>query len=161
MAYNPADILLAVLSIHPGLQANVDFELADHQDGRGPIISVWNRLDLMQPTKEEIEAVDTDALVSLGPVPQTISDRQFFQQLAAESIVSKEEALSAVRVGEIPPALQMLIDGMPAEQQFAATMIVSGATVYDRNHPLTAQIGAAYGWTDSQIDAFFRAASAL
>jgi hypothetical protein len=40
-------------------------------------------------------------------------------------------------------------------------MIVSGATTFERSHPLTVAIGAAYGWTSDQIDAFFRMASAL
>lgn len=159
MGYKSENILLAVLAIHPGLRPNIDFELSDLNDGQGPVISAWRRPDLLQPTKEEIEAVDTDALTA--GVPQTISDRQFFQALAAEGIISQEEALSAVRVGEIPPALQTLIAGLPENQQFAATMIISGATVFDRGHPLTAQIGAAYDWTDAQIDAFFRAAAVL
>jgi hypothetical protein len=94
-------------------------------------------------------------------VPASISDRQFFQQLAVSGVISQAEALGAVRVGAIPDPLQQLIDQMPADQQFAATMIVSGATTFERSHPLTVAIGAAYGWTSDQIDAFFRMASAL
>ena len=53
------------------------------------------------------------------------------------------------------------INAMPADQQFAAKMLVSGATVFERNHPMTIAIGAAYGMTSDEIDAFFRAAAAL
>ena len=31
----------------------------------------------------------------------------------------------------------------------------ANATVFQRSHPMTAAIGAAYGWSDAQIDAFF------
>jgi|GraSoiStandDraft_54_1057290.scaffolds.fasta_scaffold5757966_1 hypothetical protein len=40
-------------------------------------------------------------------------------------------------------------------------MIVSGATVFERQNPLTISIGTAYGMTSDQIDAFFLAASLL
>jgi hypothetical protein len=37
----------------------------------------------------------------------------------------------------------------------------ANARVFQRSHPMTAAIGAAYGWNDAQIDAFFRTAAAL
>jgi hypothetical protein len=40
-------------------------------------------------------------------------------------------------------------------------MILSGATVFERNHPMTIAIGEAYGWTSEQVDGFFRTAAAL
>lgn len=95
-----------------------------------------------------------------APPIHTISDRQFFQQLALEGIITEDQALAS-NAAVIPPPLLAIIDAMPVEQQFAAKMLVSGATVYERNHPMTAAIGAAYGWGDAQIDDFFRAASTL
>ncbi|WP_454627786.1 hypothetical protein [Bradyrhizobium cenepequi] len=96
-----------------------------------------------------------------APVPVTISDRQFFQQLAIVGIVTEADALAAVRVGAIPAPLQAIVDGLPTEQQFAAMMLVSGATTFERQHPMTSAIGAAYGWSAEQIDDFFRAADML
>jgi hypothetical protein len=95
-----------------------------------------------------------------SPVPQTISDRQFFQQLAVDSIITEDQALAS-NAAVIPAPLLAIIEAMPAEQQFAAKMLVSGATVFERTHPMTEAIGATYGWTSGQIDAFFRAASVL
>lgn len=95
------------------------------------------------------------------PKPSSISDRQFFQQLAVQGVITQDEALAAVRTGAIPAALQHLIDGLPSDQQFGATMILSGATTFERNHPLTIAIGAAYGWQAEQVDALFRAAAVL
>jgi hypothetical protein len=94
-------------------------------------------------------------------VPQQISDRQFFQQLAVQGIIGQADALAAVKTGAMPADLQALINQLPADQQFAATMLISGATVFERNHPLTVGIGTAYGWSSAQIDALFIAAAAL
>lgn len=93
-------------------------------------------------------------------VPHSISDRQFFQQLAVQGIISPDEALAA-NAAVIPAPLLTIIEGLPVENQFAAKMLVSGATVFERNHPMTIAIGTAYGWTADQIDDFFRAASQL
>ena len=94
------------------------------------------------------------------PVPQSISDRQFFQQLAVAGIISQDQALAS-NAAVIPAPLLAIIDAMPSDQQFAAKMLVSGATVFERNHPMTEAIGGAYGWNGAQIDAFFTAAAAL
>jgi hypothetical protein len=93
-------------------------------------------------------------------VPQSISDRQFFQQLAVQGIITQADALAS-NAAVIPPPLLTIINAMPTDQQFSAKMIISGATVYDRTDPLTIEIGTAYGWTSAQIDAFFTAAAAL
>lgn len=105
------------------------------------------------------------AWIAAGGVPatpqaQTISDRQFFQQLAIVGVISQDEALAS-NAAVIPAPLLALIDAMPADQQFAAKMLVSGATVFERTHPMTIAIGAAYGWTPSQIVDFFQAAAVL
>jgi hypothetical protein len=94
-----------------------------------------------------------------APIP-TISDRQFFQQLAIEGIISQDEALAS-NAAVIPAPLLNIINAMPADQQFAAKMIVSGATTFERGNPMTIAIGTAYGMTSDQIDAFFRAAASL
>lgn len=99
--------------------------------------------------------------VEPAPVPAEISDRQFFQQLAVQRVITQDEALAAVKTGDIPAALQRVIDGLPPGQQFEATMIVSGATTFQREHPLTVAIGSACHWTSDQIDALFQAAAEL
>ena len=94
------------------------------------------------------------------PVPAEISDRQFFQQLAVAGLITEEQALAA-NAAVIPSPLLAIIGQMPSGDQFAAKMLVSGATVFQRNHPMTEAIGAAQGWTAAQIDDFFRAAALL
>lgn len=96
------------------------------------------------------------------PVPQTISDRQFFQQLAIMDIISKEEALAAVKTGNIPAVLLDFVDAIAdPEARFGVNMLLSGATEFQRAHPLTEAIGAGQGMSSSDIDAFWRAASTI
>ena len=96
-----------------------------------------------------------------APVPDTISDRQFFQQLAIAGIISQEEALAAVKTGDIPAALSGFIAALDDAARFNAEMLLSGATIFARAHPLTDAIAAAQGMTPAQVDDFFRAAAAL
>ena len=112
-------------------------------------------------TPEEIAEIESRPPEPV-PVPSTISDRQFFQQAAVSQIITQAEALAAVQTGTIPPVLQTVVDGITdSDQKFAATMLLSGATVFERNHPFTHAVGTALGWTSEQIDGFFMAAAAL
>ena len=101
------------------------------------------------------------APVIVEPVPAEISDRQFFQQLAIAGVISQEEALAAVKTGDIPAALSGFIAALDDASRFNAEMLLSGATVFQRNHPLTNAVAMAQGMTADQVDEFFRAAAAL
>ena len=94
-------------------------------------------------------------------VPQVISDRQFYQQLAVLGLITQAEALAAVKTGDIPATLQGLIVSLPVEQRFSAEMLLSGAVQFQRNHPLTLIFGLAMGWTDEELDTLWIAASRL
>jgi hypothetical protein len=97
------------------------------------------------------------------PVPETVSDRQFFQALAMPpyELITREEALAAVKTGEIPAAMVTLINALPDESRFGAEMLLSGATEFKRAHPLTAALGLAFGWDNAKIDQFWRDAAKL
>lgn len=119
------------------------------------------------------EAARADALAELDrlaalplehdprPVPPEISDRQFFQALAQEGMISEGDALASVQAGALPPAFDALIAALPASAQFPARMVVTGATIFRRDHPLTAAFGAWAGKSPAQIDDLFRLAAAL
>lgn len=104
-----------------------------------------------------------DVLIAAGVinVPQTISDRQFFQQLAIAGVISQEEALAAVKTGDIPAALSGFIAALDDASRFNAEMLLSGATVFQRNHSLTNAVAMAQGMTADQVDEFFRQAAKL
>lgn len=94
-------------------------------------------------------------------VPQTISDRQFFQLLAERGIITEAEALDAVGPGIMPKAMMALIDKLPQDKRFAAKMLVTGASTYERSSPFATLIGQLYGWSDADIDQAWRDANAL
>lgn len=127
----------------------------------GKVAYPWNWLDVASADDLKARGISVEEVPDVMPVPPTISDRQFFQQLAVENIISQDDALAAVKVGAVPAALSALIDSLPADQKFGAEMLVSGATVFERAHPLTVAIGQAYGWDGAKMDDFWRAAAAL
>lgn len=96
-----------------------------------------------------------------APVPEEISDRQFFQQLAILGLVTQEEALAAVMTGTLPAAMENFIAALPEEERFPARMLLSGATGFRRSHPLTTEFGAMQGMDAADIDNLWRQASQL
>mgnify|MGYP001765331423 CR=1 FL=1 len=97
-----------------------------------------------------------------APVPSVISDRQFYQALAVAGLCTKAEALQAVKVGELPAQLAAIVASIPDEDmQFGTEMLLSGAVEFNRDHPLVGQVGSTLGWTDAQIDDFWRIAGTL
>lgn len=97
------------------------------------------------------------------PVPDTISDRQFFQALALLGMISTDEALSAVKTGEIPSAMASFIATMPATDQFNAQMLLAGATVFERSNALVPAFMAAQTppMTSTDIDHLWTFAASL
>ena len=95
------------------------------------------------------------------PVPGSVSDRQFFQALALGGMITEAEALAAVQTGALPPAFEAFVAALPSGEQFGARMALSGATIFRRDHPLTAAFGAASGKSPAEIDDLFRLAASL
>ncbi|MCO6050828.1 hypothetical protein NGM99_13675 [Mesorhizobium sp. RP14(2022)] len=95
------------------------------------------------------------------PVPASISDRQFSQALAMQGLITQDEALAAVKTGDVPADMQAYVDQLPAAERFAATMLLSGATSFNRDHPLVDGFGAAKGMTPEQIDDLWRFGATL
>jgi hypothetical protein len=108
-----------------------------------------------------VSLIKIDQSLIVQTVADEISDRQFFQQMAIEVRITQQEALDAVGSGVIPAAMDSLIGQLPEEQQFAARMLVRGATTFRRTHPVTELIGQLYGMTGEQIDSTWRAAAKL
>lgn len=90
------------------------------------------------------------------PVPEWISDRQFAQGLAMSGLITEAEAEEWVGPGVVPGALMAFVDALPEEQQFAARMLLRGATQFERDHPLTEAFGVMQGWSAAQVDQFWQ-----
>ncbi|GJD63320.1 hypothetical protein [Methylobacterium frigidaeris] len=95
-----------------------------------------------------------------APLP-AVSDRQFFQALAQAGAITPDEALAAVMTGVLPARIEAAVAGLPAAERFAARMLLSGATAFERGHPMVAQLGAALGSDAAELDALWRQAAAL
>jgi hypothetical protein len=95
------------------------------------------------------------------PVPEIISNRQFYQALTADSTITKDEALNAVKTGALPLSMQQALDAMPPDRQFNAEMMMSGATAFERSHPGTIELMTALGFNAQQTDDLWRYAITL
>lgn len=100
--------------------------------------------------------VSTETVTTFVPVPEEISDRQFAMGLAIAGLITQAEALAFVKTGEVPAALQAMIGAIEDDDaRFEAEMLVSGATVFKRSHPLVNMIASQVGWTEQQTDQFW------
>ncbi len=90
-----------------------------------------------------------------------ISDRQFFQAPAQAGAITADEALAAVMTGRLPAAIEAAVSALPAAERFAARMLLSGATAFERGHPMVARLGAAIGYDAAALDALWHQAAAL
>jgi hypothetical protein len=96
------------------------------------------------------------------PVPETISDRQFAQVLAIDGLITQAEALAWVKGGTVPASIQSVVDGIAdASAKFGAQMLLSGATSFNRSHPMVTQLGTSLGMTPAQIDDIWRYGATL
>lgn len=132
-------------------EIGVEYGMDEGEDGQ-PIVGTG--YELIEWVMEEPPPPD--------PIPvNEISDRQFFQQLAIAGVITEAEALAAVQTGTIPAALLTFIETMPVEDQFAAKMLVSGAVIFKRDHPMTGALAEGMQWTDEQLNGLWEAASQL
>ena len=97
----------------------------------------------------------------VSTVPQTITDRQFFQAAAVQGLITEAQALAMMQTGVIPPALATAISTLPAGQQFAAQMEVVGCRTFLRADPFVIGLSTAMGQTSAQVDALFTLAASL
>ena len=94
------------------------------------------------------------ALPDLGPLPPTISDRQFGQGLWHEGIITFAECEAFVSVGAIPAALQAIVDqladdatGQPTPRK-EAMILIKGAKEYAFTNPLVEAVRFALSQSD-------------
>lgn len=152
----------AIMYLRPGTKSGVDFVVQQRAGGVPTLVegSMAN-----PPTQREVDAVTDEQLdyvqSTKNGIPD-ISDRQFAQQLKAAGLITHAEALAFVATGTVPAALQALVDAIDDQaEREAAEILIAGATVFKRNHPLVTALGQAYGMTERELSAFWYAASKL
>lgn len=109
-----------------------------------------------------LDDVEDDFDIAEVAIPSPpISDRQFFQQLAIDGFISEAEAIAAVAMGTLPSAIEAIVASLPTGDQFAARMLMTGATSFHRDHPLVIVFATAIGMDADGLDEFWSAASEL
>lgn len=96
-----------------------------------------------------------------APVPDIISTRQFFQQLAVDGDCTKDDALAYVRTGVLPKVLSDVIATLPADTQFAVNMQVIGANEFSRTAEAVALLGQLLQKDGAALDRIWREAAKL
>lgn len=95
-------------------------------------------------------------------VPAVISRKQFYMQAAIAGMCSQQEALAAVTIGTLPPALQSIVDGMSNQAAaWEAKMQLLGSNEFHRDSPWVLVIATVLQWDDVAIDDFWVGAFAL
>jgi hypothetical protein len=98
------------------------------------------------------------------PVPEVISDRQFFEALWQGGHITYEEAEAAVATGAIPATMAGFLDLLASYDEVGAKkarLLLKGATEFRRDNYVVPVFGSMYGMTSAQIDQLWRDAHAL
>lgn len=89
-------------------------------------------------------------------IPEEISDRQFAHVLKNRGVITHAEAMAFVQTGTVPAALAAVVAAIPDQTaREDAELLLAGATVFQRHHPMTEAVRAAMGWTVEQVDALW------
>lgn len=91
------------------------------------------------------------------PVPQQVSNRQFYQQAAVDSLISQNDALEAMS-GTLPGPVADYVGSLPSAMQFGAEMRFK-AIGFPRDDQYVTGLLQFLGVAD--IDQFFIAASVV
>jgi hypothetical protein len=166
---NPQNVELQVWGNTPGIQAEAPNPIflpnGDHV--HAPAIGVsYSGYKLVARFFDEND--DVDSVTSDGtsvvvrkskPNVEKISNRQFFQKLAEDGLITESEALTSLREGTLPAILSDEVLELAAPQRFAAEMLFANSTISRTAPPVEKIIKAAFGWSQKDIDKFWRAAS--
>lgn len=99
------------------------------------------------------------------PVPEIIdpiSRRQFFAGLEKRGKITKHEALAAVKLGTLPAVMKAVVDNIPdADQRYEVDMMLSGASMFERNHEFVPIFANAINWNSKHTDDFWKYAGTL
>jgi hypothetical protein len=75
-------VVEAILSLVPGANPLLDFDVVDRLDGKGPVLEGWRRKEA-KPTPEQIEA-EISRLATLGPPARNLTLEDVIAVLSSE-----------------------------------------------------------------------------
>lgn len=129
----------------------------------------WDQLLLeaewAQAKADALAALATEAAKPLAadprPVPDEISDRQFWQSAALLGYITEAEAFAAVTVGTIPNILVNAIAQLPTSKQFPVKMAVAGSNTFHLSNPATGLLMQLLGRGPADAIAIWRLGASL
>ena len=90
MGYKNTQIDSAVQHLCPGLVVNLDYELSEL--GQGPFIAEWRTDKYPQPTVEQLQQIDTEALAAASA---TVLPQDLIKQLTVDDMTKIQAAISS------------------------------------------------------------------
>lgn len=100
-------------------------------------------------------------IVTEDYVPDEISRRQFFQELANRELITKEEALDAVTLGALPVAIESLIASVADEDTQWMVRMSFTAQTFKWSNWAVGFFGAMQNMSSADIDDIWRDAAKL
>jgi hypothetical protein len=102
-----------------------------------------------------------DYVAPPAPVPAEVSDRQFAREARERGLITQSEAIGFVARGETPAVLAEVIGEIEdARTREDYELFLAGESTIPRAHPLVDLVRSSLGWSEGQMDDFFRAAGA-
>ena len=102
-----------------------------------------------------------DPLIPSGPnIPETLSSRQFWTQMAVAGHITENEAVNALG-GDIPNSIKQFINmNVPLADRFQARMFFE-APIFERHKRVGSDVAACFALTPAQVDTFWINAALL
>jgi hypothetical protein len=146
------------------------FPVAFYADDINPVIppgtvditdEQWQDFLMHQPLRKWENGQVVVVAPSAPPliVPDVISSRQFWTQMANANFIDESEAVKAMG-GDIPNSIKQFINTLPVLQRFTARMFFE-APVFERHKRVATDMQACFSLTSAAVDQFFLNAAAL
>lgn len=91
----------------------------------------------------------------IAVVPQSVSRRQIITGLGLLGWITEQEAIDALATGARPAAVNAVINQLPQEEQFPATMKWIGFQTAYRNDSMVLALAAVAEKSEQDVDEFF------
>jgi hypothetical protein len=108
----------------------------------------------VQPAPQWVADALVGRIAELGALPP-ISRRQLLLGLAAEGLITGEEALAAAQSGAVPAAVEVIFAGLPQADQLGARLTWAAMSQAERRNPLVGLMATAHGISPSDLDALW------
>ena len=122
-----------------------------------PLFKAAQEAGVDSPFEPEPEPIPEPTPEELRAAIPPLSFAQLLTGLVAMEWITEAEGLAWLKSEALPADIEMLIAGLPQEQQFATTARAMRMTVAERMDPLVDKLAAVRGFSPEQIDQFFLA----